>query len=65
MQESKIISIVLLVPVVILTLFYLLTCDIQMPKNQSMPWQSFINNQGNTIAFNLTMGSRNLTDAMH
>jgi hypothetical protein len=30
-----------------------------------MPWQSFINNQSNTIAFNLTMGSRNLTNAMH
>ncbi|BBB23566.1 conserved hypothetical protein [Isorropodon fossajaponicum endosymbiont JTNG4] len=65
MKESKIISIVLLAAVAIFILFYLLTRDMQMPQNQSMPWQSFINNQGNTVAFNLTMGSSNLTDAMH
>ncbi|QKQ24219.1 hypothetical protein HUE58_03535 [Candidatus Ruthia endofausta] len=65
MKESKIISIVLLAAVVIFILFYLLTRDIQMPQNQSMPWQSFINNQGNTVVFNLTMGSSNLTDAIH
>ncbi|WP_235093669.1 hypothetical protein [Candidatus Ruthturnera calyptogenae] len=37
----------------------------KIPRNQSMPWQSFINNQGDTVVFNLTMGSSNLTDAMH
>ncbi len=65
MKESKIISIVLLTAMAMFTLFYLLIRDIQMPQNQSMPWQSFINKQGNTVAFNLTMGSSNLTDAMH
>ncbi len=65
MKESKIISIVLLAAVAIFMLFYLLTRDMQIPQNQSMPWQSFINNQGDTVVFNLTMGSSNLTDAMH
>ncbi|BAF61779.1 hypothetical protein [Candidatus Vesicomyidisocius calyptogenae] len=65
MIESKIISITLLLAVVIFTLFYLLTRNIQIPQNQSMPWQSFINSQGNTVVFNLTMGHSSLIDAMH
>ncbi|WP_190600137.1 hypothetical protein [Candidatus Vesicomyidisocius sp. SY067_SCS001] len=65
MIESKIISITLLLAVVIFTLFYLLTRNIQMPQNQSLPWQSFINSQGNTVVFNLTMGHSSLIDAIH
>ncbi len=64
MKESKIILITLLVAFVIYGVFYLATRDVKIPDNQSMPWQSYVNDQGETVVFNLVMGKSVLSDAM-
>ncbi len=64
MKESKIVSIILLSAVAIFAVFYLSTRNMDMPQNQAMPWQSYKDSNNNTVVFNLTIGSSDLTDAM-
>ena len=64
MKEGKLVLIILSIAVLIYTVFYLLSRDITLPDNQAMPWQSYVNDQGETVVFDLTMGKSTLTDAM-
>ena len=64
MKEGKLVLIILSIAVLIFTAFYLVTRDITLPDNQAMPWQSYVNDQGETVVFDLTMGKSTLTDAM-
>ncbi|SMN16924.1 hypothetical protein CRYPA_564 [uncultured Candidatus Thioglobus sp.] len=34
-----------------------------MPKNQAMPWQSYVDDEHKTVVFNLTMGESRFIDA--
>ncbi|HIC40631.1 MAG TPA: hypothetical protein EYO74_04425 [Piscirickettsiaceae bacterium] len=64
MKEGKLVLIILSIAVLIYTVFYLVSRDITLPDNQAMPWQSYVNDQGETVVFDLTMGKSTLTDAM-
>ena len=64
MKEGKLVLIILSIAVLIFTAFYLVTRDVTLPDNQAMPWQSYVNDQGETVVFDLTMGKSTLTDAM-
>lgn len=64
MKESRVVIIILLLSFVIYGEFYLSTRDIEIPENQAMPWQSYVNDQGETVVFDLTMGKSTLSDAM-
>ncbi|MCS5592745.1 MAG: hypothetical protein NZ775_09505 [Gammaproteobacteria bacterium] len=64
MKESRIVLIILLITLVIYGVFYLSTRDVEIPDNQAMPWQSYVNDQGNTVVFDLTMGESTLADSM-
>jgi len=64
MKEGKLVLIILSIAVLIYTVFYLLSRDITLPDNQAMPWQSYVNDQGETVVFDLTMGKSTLADAM-
>lgn len=64
MKESKLVLIILLITIVIYSVFYLITRDVAIPDNQAMPWQSYVNDQGRTVVFDLTMGESTLADAM-
>ena len=64
MKESRVVIIILLLSFVIYGGFYLSTRDIEIPENQAMPWQSYVNDQGETVVFDLTMGKSTLSDAM-
>ena len=64
MKEGRIILIILVVATIIYGFFYLLTRDLEVPKNQSMPWQSYVNNKQKTVIFNLVIGQSKLSDAM-
>ena len=64
MKERKIVLIALLAVLIVFSVLYFSTRNMEMPKNQAMPWQSFVNEQGNTSVFNLTIGQSDLTDAM-
>ncbi|SFV78221.1 hypothetical protein MNB_SUP05-12-967 [hydrothermal vent metagenome] len=64
MKEGKLVLIILSIAVLIFTAFYLVTRDITLPDNQAMPWQSYVNDQGETVVFELTMGKSTLADAM-
>ncbi len=64
MKEGKLVLIILSIAVLIFTAFYLVTRDITLPDNQAMPWQSYVNDQGETVVFDLTMGKSTLADAM-
>lgn len=64
MKESKIVASILLMTLVIYAAFYLTTRDVALPDNQSMPWQSYVNAQGETVVFDLTLGTSTLLDAM-
>ncbi|HCX13285.1 MAG TPA: hypothetical protein DHJ28_03305, partial [Gammaproteobacteria bacterium] len=44
--------------------FYLSTRDIEIPENQAMPWQSYVNDQGKTVVFDLTMDESTLAESM-
>jgi len=57
MKEGKLVLIILSIAVLIFTAFYLVTRDITLPDNQAMPWQSYVNDQGETVVFDLTMGA--------
>lgn len=64
MKERHIVGIILVMAVVIFAVIFLFTRNISMPSNQAMPWQSYINDRGNTSVFNLEMNTSDLTDAM-
>ena len=64
MKESKIITIVLIATGLVFSTFYLATRNITLPDNQAMPWQSYVNDQGETVVFNLTMERSTLMDAI-
>jgi len=64
MKEGKLVLIILSIAVLIFTAFYLVTRDITLPDNQAMPWQSYVNDQGETVVFDLTIGKSTLADAM-
>jgi len=64
MKESRVVVIILLIAFVIYGVFYLSTRDIEIPDNQAMPWQSYINDQGKTVVFGLTMGESTLAESM-
>ncbi len=64
MKESRIVLIILLISLVIYSIFYLSTRDVEIPDNQAMPWQSYINDQGKTVVFDLTMGESTLAESM-
>jgi hypothetical protein len=64
MKEGKLVLIILSIAVLIYTVFYLVSRDITLPDNQAMPWQSYVNDQGETVVFDLTMGKSTLADAM-
>ncbi|MGY8895241.1 MAG: hypothetical protein ACKVIC_00850 [Gammaproteobacteria bacterium] len=63
MKERYIVAYTLLGSVLVFLLIFLLTRNIEMPKNQAMPWQSYINKQGKTVIFELTMEHSKLIDA--
>ena len=64
MKESKLVLIILLITIVIYSVFYLITRDVAIPDNQAMPWQSYVNDQGKTVVFDLTMGESTLAKSM-
>ncbi len=64
MKESKIVIIILLIAALIYAILYWVSRDMTMPNNQAMPWQSYVNDQGETVVFDLTMGKSTLSDAM-
>ncbi len=64
MKERHIVGIILIMAVVIFAVIYLFTRNMSMPSNQAMPWQSYVNDRGNTTVFNLEMNTSDLTDAM-
>jgi hypothetical protein len=64
MKESRLVLIILLITFVIYSVFYLSTRDVEIPDNQAMPWQSYVNDQGKTIVFNLTMDESTLAESM-
>ena len=64
MKESRIVFIILLLAFFIYGVFYLSTRDVEIPDNQSMPWQSYVDEQGRTVVFNLTMGESTLIDSI-
>ncbi|MDB3893824.1 hypothetical protein N9345_06580 [Candidatus Thioglobus sp.] len=63
MKERYIVAYILLGSILVFLLIFLLTRNIEMPKNQAMPWQSYINKQGKTVVFELTMEHSELIDA--
>jgi len=64
MKESRIVLVILLLAFVIYGVFYLSTRDVEIPDNQAMPWQSYVNEQGKTVVFDLTMGESTLAESM-
>jgi len=64
MKESRVVVIILLIAFVIYGVFYLSTRDVEIPDNQAMPWQSYINDQGKTVVFGLIMGKSTLAESM-
>lgn len=63
MKERHIIGYTVLGAILVFLAIFLFTRDMEMPKNQAMPWQSYINDKQQTIVFNLTMGESHLIDA--
>ncbi|ALE52900.1 hypothetical protein SP60_06615 [Candidatus Thioglobus autotrophicus] len=63
MKERHIVGYTLLGSILAFLLIFLLTRDVEMPENQAMPWQSYLNEQGQTVVFELTMGRSQLIDA--
>jgi hypothetical protein len=63
MKERYIVGYTLLAAFIAFAVMFLLTRDIQTPENQAMPWQSYINDQDQTVVFDLTMGQSELLDA--
>jgi hypothetical protein len=64
MKESRLVFIILLITFVIYSVFYLSTRDVEIPDNQAMPWQSYVNDQGKTVVFDLTMDESTLAESM-
>ncbi len=64
MKESRLVLIILLITFVIYSVFYLITRDVEIPDNQAMPWQSYVNDQGKTVVFDLTMDESTLAESM-
>ena len=64
MKESRLVLIILLITFVIYSVFYLSTRDVEIPDNQAMPWQSYVNDQGKTVVFDLTMDESSLAESM-
>jgi len=64
MKESRIVLVILLLTLVIYGVFYQSTRNVKIPDNQSMPWQSYVNEQGKTVVFDLTMGESTLAESM-
>lgn len=64
MKESRLILVILLITFVIYSVFYLSTRDVEIPDNQAMPWQSYVNDQGKTVVFDLTMDESTLAESM-
>jgi hypothetical protein len=64
MKESRLILIILLTTSLIYSVFFLSTHDVEIPENQAMPWQSYLDDQGKTVVFNLTMDESTLTESM-
>jgi hypothetical protein len=63
MRESRIIGYTLLGSILAFWLIFLLTRDAELPKNQAMPWQSYLNEKRQTVVFELTMEDSQLIDA--
>ena len=63
MKERHIVGYTLLGSILAFLLIFLLTRDVEMPENQAMPWQSYLNERGQTVVFELTMGRSQLIDA--
>ena len=64
MKESRLVLIILLITFVIYSVFYLITRDVEITDNQAMPWQSYVNDQGKTVVFDLTMDESTLAESM-
>ena len=63
MKERVIVAYTLLGALLAFALIFLFTRDIEMPQNQAMPWQSYVNEQNQTVVFDLTMERSRLIDA--
>ncbi len=63
MKERHIVGYTLLAALIAFAFMFLLTRDIETPENQAMPWQSYINDQDQTVVFDLIMGKSQLLDA--
>ncbi|MBT3276574.1 hypothetical protein [Candidatus Thioglobus sp.] len=63
MKERHIVGYTLLGAILAFVAIFLFTRDVEMPKNQAMPWQSYINENQQTVVFNLTMAESRLIDA--
>ncbi len=63
MKERVIVAYTLLGALLAFAFIFLFTRDIEMPQNQAMPWQSYVNEQNQTVVFDLTMERSRLIDA--
>ncbi len=63
MKERYMVGYILLAALLVFAAIFLLTRDIQTPENQAMPWQSYVNDKGQTVVFELAMGQSKLLDA--
>lgn len=63
MKERYVIGSTLLSAVIGFGLIFLFTQGTLMPKNQAMPWDSYLNENRQTVVFDLTMGQSTLIDA--
>ncbi len=58
------IALILLGAAVVFLAIYGSTKHLDLPQNQPMPWQSFVNPQGQTVALGLTIGQSTLAQSM-
>ena len=63
MKERHIVAYTLLGVILAFLIIFIATRDVEIPKNQAMPWQSYINNQQQTVVFDLVMDESRLIDA--
>ena len=65
MKESRVIIWVLATTLLIFAVLSLVWKeDSALPQDNILPWQSYVNPAGQTVAFNLTIGESRLVDAM-
>lgn len=64
MKESRIVLIILAVTFAAFAMISLINYQDDKAGDKTMPWQSYVDEQGATVAFGLTIGVSDLTDSM-